>query len=171
MVKKFFMIFNFFVFGLTAFSVSAVCPVCIAGVGAGVGLCRWLKIDDLVSGIWIGGLIASIFLWFLNWLEKKNINFKFRDVSVFAISYLLIIVPLYFSEIIGHPLNRIWGVDKLLLGIITGTLVFLLGVWFHRFLKKRNQGKSYFPFQMVVVPISLLIIASLIFYYVNRCQI
>ncbi len=148
----------------------AVCPVCVIGVSAGVGLCRWLKIDDLVSGVWIGGLIVSIIIWFLNWLEKKNIHFKFRNSSVSVVFYLFLIIPLYFSEIIGHPLNRIWGIDKLLLGIVTGSLVFLISVWLHNFLKNKNQGKSYFPFQKVVLPISFLIITSLIFYFINKCQ-
>ncbi len=32
-----------------------MCPVCSISIGVGVGLCRYLGIDDLISGVWIGG--------------------------------------------------------------------------------------------------------------------
>jgi len=41
----------------------AVCPVCSIAVAGGVGLSRWLGIDDTISGIWIGGLIISLAIW------------------------------------------------------------------------------------------------------------
>jgi len=62
----------------------------------------------------------------------------------------------------GHPQNKLWGMDKLLAGIIVGSVVFILSVLFNDFLKKKNQGKVYFPFQRVVIPILFLIIASYI---------
>jgi hypothetical protein len=34
-----------------------VCPVCTIAVAGGVGLCRYLGIDDLISGSWIGALL------------------------------------------------------------------------------------------------------------------
>jgi hypothetical protein len=38
-----------------------VCPVCTIAVAGGVGLCRYLGIDDLISGAWIGALLFSLF--------------------------------------------------------------------------------------------------------------
>lgn len=149
----------------------AVCPVCTIAIAGGVGLSRWLGIDDAVSGIWIGGLIISSAIWFLNWLDKKQIKFKFRWLVVVALFYLVVILPLYWAGIMGHPYNKFCGMDKLLLGIIGGSLVFLIGNWFSDFLKKKNQGKAFFPFQKVVVPISFLIILSMIFYYLVKCKI
>jgi hypothetical protein len=35
---------------------SAICPLCTIAVGAGVGLSRWIGVDDAVTGLWIGGL-------------------------------------------------------------------------------------------------------------------
>jgi len=33
--------------------------------------------------------------------------------------------PLYLSKMIGIPLNTIWGIDKVLLGIAVGSVLFL----------------------------------------------
>jgi len=156
-------ILSFFFLG--AQIAQAVCPVCTIAVGVGVGLCRWLGIDDLISGTWIGGLIVSMIIWFLDWLDKKNIKFKFRRLLVIVSFYLFVIFPLYLTGIMGHPFNKFWGMDKLLFGIISGSLIFIASVWFNNFLKKKNQGKAFFPFQKVVIPPLFLIIMSLIFYF------
>jgi len=66
----------------------------------------------------------------------------------------------------GHPENKFFGIDKLLFGIISGSFVFLISVLFHNFLVKKNQGKSFFPFQKVVIPILFLSFLSLIFYFI-----
>jgi hypothetical protein len=68
---------------------------------------------------------------------------------------------------IGHPLNTIWGMDKLVLGIILGSIFFLLAVYLNNFLKKKNNGKVYFPFQKVVIPVITLAILSVIFYFLT----
>jgi len=144
----------------------AFCPVCTVAVGAGVGLCRYLGIDDLISGAWIGGLLMSLTLWTIEWLNKKKIKFLFRKILVFVFWYGISISPLYSWGIMGHPENKFFGIDKLLFGIISGSFVFLISVLFHNFLVKKNQGKSFFPFQKVIVPISFLLILSLIFYFI-----
>ena len=128
---------------------NAVCPVCVVAVGAGVGLCRWLGIDDIISGIWMGGLTASLIMFTYFWLVKKGWVFRFSKTIVSLIYYLLIFAPLYFYNIVGHPLNKLWGVDKLLLGIILGTVAFLLSYWIDVFLRKKNGGNIYFYYQKV----------------------
>jgi len=155
----------------SAGSAYAVCPVCVVAVGAGVGLCRWLGVDDMISGLWIGALLLAIIIWCLNWMKKKNISFKFSWLVVAAIFYLVAILPLYQFNIMGHPLNKFWGIDKLLLGIILGSVIFLISVLFNNFLKNKNEGKVYFPYQKVVIPLLLLLILSLIFHFVIGCQI
>ena len=69
-----------FVALLFALPVKAFCPVCTVAVGAGLGLARWLRIDDTISGLWIGGLTISMIMWTLSWLAKKNINFKGKKI-------------------------------------------------------------------------------------------
>lgn len=167
MFKKLTFLFSFLFLGLLTPGFSqAVCPVCIIAVGAGVGLCRWWGIDDLISGTWIGGLIVSIIIWVLNWLDKKSVKFKFRRLTVIILFYFIVIIPLYQMGIMGHPLNKFWGIDKLLFGIISGSLVFVISVWLNNFLKKKNQGRVFFPLQKVVLPILFLLITSLIFYLI-----
>lgn len=148
-----------------ALPVRAVCPVCTVAVIAGVGLSRWLGIDDSISGLWIGGLTVSVIIWTLNWMNKKNYHFPAREFLIIIGYYVLIIAPLFFTDILGHPLNKLWGVDKLLLGIIIGSLSFLSGALLYNWMKKRHDNRAYFPFQKVVMPILPLIILSLILYF------
>lgn len=146
----------------------AMCPVCTAAVAAGVGLSRYLGVDDTVTGVWIGALIVSSAMWTVNWLAKKKITFPLSYLITTLAYFLLIMGPLFWKDIVGHPLNKVMGIDKLLFGSLLGVLVFVASVFFHNFLKKRNNGKSYFDFQRVVLPVSSLIIASAIMYFVTK---
>ena len=117
----------------------AVCPLCTIAVGAGVGLSRWLGIDDAITGLWVGGLIVSMIVWTESWLDKKNIRFKGRLLADIIAYYTLIVVPLYYSGIIGSPVNTLCfcGLDKLLLGIIAGSISFWTGASWYFFLKEK----------------------------------
>jgi hypothetical protein len=144
----------------------AVCPICTVAVGAGVGLSRWLGIDDSITGLWIGGLTVSMITWTEDWLDKKNLHFKGRAVVTTMGYYLIVIMPLYFMGMIANPANAIYStwLDKLLLGIIVGSCGFWLGAEWYYELKAKNGGHAYFPFQKVLMPISPLIIMSIVFY-------
>lgn len=134
----------------------AVCPICTIAVGAGVGLFRWLGIDDAITGLWVGGLIVSMITWTESWLEKKNIRFKgIIFANIFAYYALIIISFFFYSGIIGNPLNTLCacGLDRLLFGIIAGSLAFWFGASWYFHLKEKNNGHAYFPFQKVVMPI------------------
>jgi len=153
-------------FFAVAGSAKAVCPVCVVAVGGGLGISRWLGVDDVISSLWIGALLASLSFWTIDWLEKKNWKFIFYKPITWFLYYGLTVGPLYYYELIGHPLNKIFGVDKILFGVIIGTAVFLFGTWFNGFLKLKNNGKQYFNYQKVVVPFLSLITVSLIFYLI-----
>jgi len=150
----------------------AVCPVCTIAVGAGVGLSRWLGVDDTITGLWVGGLIVSMIVWTESWLEKKNVRFTGRVVVDTLVYYAVVVVPLYYSGIIGSPRNKLFcvcglNVDKLLFGIIVGSIGFWWGASWYFYLKEKNNGHAYFPFQKVVMPIAPLIILSIIFYFLT----
>lgn len=153
---------------IIASTAQAVCPVCTVAVAGGVGLSRWLGIDDSIAGLWIGGLTVSMIMWTIDWMNRKNYRFKGRKIIITLGYYLLIVVPLFFTNIMGHPLNKIWGIDKLLLGIILGTIFFFGGALLYPYLKKKNGDKAYFPYQKIVMPITPLIILSAIFYFLTR---
>jgi len=161
-------IFSFSLFGVK--QALAVCPVCTIAVTVGVGLSRYLGIDDSISGLWIGGLTVSMITWTISWYEKKNINFKGRDILTVMGYYLLIVVPLFFIGMIGNHSNTIYayGADKLLIGIIVGSFGFWAGAEWYFYLKAQNDGRAYFPFQKVAMPISPLIILSIIFYFLTK---
>lgn len=147
----------------------AICPLCTIAVGAGVGLAEWFGIDDTITGLWIGGLIVSLIIWTVYWLDSKNIKFKGRKILVTLAYYLIVILPLYYPmKLIGRPLNTLCGVDKLSLGIVLGSIFFFIGGMWYIALKKRHGGHAYFPFQKVVMPVAPLIILSIIFYFITR---
>jgi len=101
-------------------------------------------------------------MWTISYFEKKNWKFKFYRTASFLFYYVLTIAPLYYYEIIGHPYNKIFGIDKILFGTALGTAVFYLSYLLHLYLKKKNNGKSFFDYQKVVLPVFILIIVSLI---------
>lgn len=153
----------------------AVCPVCTLAVIGGVELSRWLGVDDTISGIWIGALVVSLSLWTINWLRKKNIRFLFRKIIVFIFYYATTILTLYWKKMVFSPncaklLIQGKPYDKLIVGIVFGSIAFTIGFLLNEWLKKKNSGKVYFPYQRVVVPIVLLIIASIIFHFITKCD-
>ncbi|MCL5260413.1 MAG: hypothetical protein M1561_01840 [Gammaproteobacteria bacterium] len=164
MTRLFVLIFGLVLSG----TVFAVCPVCTFAVGAGIGLTQWLGIDDTITGIWTGGLTVSVIIWTISWLDKKNYNFAGRNVLVWFFYYFFTFAPLYFTNIFGHALNKFWGVDKLVLGIALGSIVFFIGAKSYEIMKKHHDNKAYFPFQKVVMPIAPLIILSVVFYYLTK---
>ena len=161
-MKKYTWALAFLIFPLQTF---AVCPVCTIAVLAGVGFSRYLGIDDTITGLWIGGVTVSMIVWTINWFNKKNIHFKGRIILTSLAYYLLIVVPLFFTGIMGHTLNKIWGIDKLLFGIIIGSFSFFIGAQWYESMKKKNNGHAHFPFQKIVMPISPLIFFSILFYF------
>jgi hypothetical protein len=154
---------------LYAALVQAICPLCTIAVSVGIGFSKWLGIDDTITGLWIGGLTVSLIAWTINWLNNKNTHFKGRKILVTLLYYLIIVGPLFYPlHIIGHPLNKLWGMDKLLLGIIIGSISFFVANIWYILLKKRNQGHAYFPLQKVIMPVGLLLILSMVFYFITR---
>lgn len=142
-----------------------MCPVCTMAVGAGVGLSRWLGVDDLVFGLWIGGLLVSLIGMTILWLNKQNLKNNLLRLLIIFLYYFFTIGPLYWTKIIGNPCNHIWGLDRIIWGIIIGSLVFLIAYRFHLWLKKKNRNKVFFPFQKVIIPVIFLLIISLIIFF------
>jgi len=143
-----------------------VCPICTLAVAGGVGVFRTWGIDDIITGIWIGALIVSSIMWIIDYLNRKNIHFLFRKILVIVSFYLIFIWPLYSWKIMGLPNNIIFGVDKILFGIIAGTIVFILAVLSDSYLRKINSGKVIIKYQKVIIPLLYLIIASVIMHLI-----
>lgn len=170
-LKKFFLLFFsiFFLSFLWGAKAFAVCPLCAIAVGAGIEVSRWLGVDDSITGLWSGALLVALIILTINWLRKKNVNFRGLDFTVVAAYYILTILPLYFFEVKGGQINVFnwFNFDKLLLGIIVGSVAFYCGACWNIYAKEKNNGKVYFPFQKVVFPILPLFIISIIFYFIT----
>lgn len=148
--------------------VQAVCPLCAVAVGAGVGFSKWLGIDDTITGVWIGAFMMSLVLWTINFLTKHNIKFLFRKLLITALYYAPLVWYLHHKTLIGHPENTLWGIDKLLLGIIVGSILFVINMCLYQAFKERNNGHAWFPFQKIVMAVIALLVTSGIFYLITR---
>jgi len=173
-MKKFWKIPAFFlafsVWLLRPQIVLAVCPVCTATVVVGLGFSRWLGVDDSVSGVWIGAVLLSSSLWFANWLSKKYSwarRLKSLKLMTAGLTYLLVFVPLARTEILGHPFNRLWGIDKLILGTGVGTIAFWLGTWADQKVRL-IRGKQLFNYQKIIFPVALLILLSVVSWLITK---
>lgn len=153
-----------FMFPKTA---QAVCPVCTIAVGAGVGVSRGIGIDDTVTGLWIGGLIISSGLWLANWVRKKGWKIPYPEVLSVLLMLIFVIPPLYWSKMIGISGNNLLGVDKVVLGTIVGSILFISSIQVDKLLRKTNNGKVYIYYQKVILPVLFLAISSFIFYLIT----
>jgi hypothetical protein len=144
-----------------------MCPVCTVTVIAGLGLSRLLGIDDVITSLWIGGFILSFSFVTITWIHKKwpNLITKYYYLPTFAIMYLFVLIPLKLGHIIGVYRNTLFGIDKIILGIFVGSIVFLVGVWADKYQRKKFS-KIFFPFQKVVFPVACLLVASFVFFFI-----
>ncbi|MCX6731678.1 MAG: hypothetical protein NTX55_01685 [Candidatus Parcubacteria bacterium] len=134
-----------------------MCPICSIGVVAGLGLSRWLKVDDSVSGLWVGALLLGLSLWTFNWLMRKREKKPVIILIIVLIAYcLLTFAPLYATNIINNSCKTIWGLNRLVFGSLLGIVLFGAVILINKKLK------GLFPYQRIIIPMSVLIIASFI---------
>ncbi len=138
-------------------SIHAICPLCTVTIGAGVGLSRWLAIDDLITGIWAGGLIASLTLWIWHWLQDKSKTTQWITGLVYgaSIAFLFWTLDTQSGALIG-------GIKRLWFGMALGGWAFLTGIWIHYEIKTHRNGRQLFAFQKVIIPVALITIVTLI---------
>jgi hypothetical protein len=146
-----------------------MCPICTVTVVAGLGISRLLGIDDVVSAIWIGALIMSLSFITIDWIHKKwpKFNPKYYSYPTFIVMYLFVLIPLKLDGIIGIIGNTIIGMDKVVFGILVGSVTILAGALLDK-LQRKKYPKIFFPFQKVVFPVALLILISIVFYLITK---
>jgi hypothetical protein len=142
---------------------SAICPVCTIAVGAGLGILRSYGVDDAVTGIWYGALVLSSILWAIDWLQRQNKTFRHYKWATAAVFLVLFIAPLYwpFNLFASEP-QTLFGINKFIFGTALGIVIFQLGTWFDRYVRRLNNGKILFYYQKVVFPVAFLSVASVI---------
>lgn len=165
-MKKIFVAFCAFFAGTLA--ASAVCPVCTVAVGAGLEGARLLGVDDVITGIWAGGLTLSLFFWTVGWLKKRGVNSLFWLLVVPFVVYYGLLAMVYMLPDVVFGANTLWGIDKFMLGIVVGTLAFYFGARWYAKIKRKNGGHAKFAFQKVVVPLSFLMVATAVFWLITK---
>ena len=140
----------------------AVCPVCTIAVGAGLEGMRLLGVDDVITGLWAGALTVSLIFWTASYMNKKGVR-SAAWYALMALVYYALLAGVYLLPDVNFGACTLWGIDKFLLGIIVGSIAFWIGARWHASIKAKNGGRSTFPLQKVVMPISLVILATLFF--------
>ena len=149
----------------------AVCPVCTVAVGAGLEGARLLGVEDVITGIWAGGLTVSLIAWTANYMKKRGVRNKLWYGLNIVVYYALLLLVYCFP--LGNPIvvfgdKCMWGIDQFLLGIIAGSIVFVaMNAWYER-IKKNNGGHAWFPFQKVVWPFGGLVVATALFWAIIK---
>ncbi len=151
------------IFALLLPVANAVCPVCTVAVGAGLEGARLLGVDDVITGVWAGGLTLSLFFWTAGWLKKKGVNNIWWQIIVPFVLYYGLLACVYFLPSVTFGADTLWGIDKFLLGVVVGTFAFYFGARWYIRIKRNNNGHAQFAFQKVIVPLSFLLIATAVF--------
>lgn len=146
----------------------AVCPVCTVAVGAGLEGARLLGVDDVITGIWAGGLTLSLFFWTVGWLKKLGVKNVWLQVVLPFVAYYALLAMVYAMPGMVFGANTLWGIDKFLLGVVVGTIAFYFGARWYVRIKRENGGHAQFAFQKVVVPLSFLLVATAVFWLITK---
>ncbi len=146
----------------------AVCPVCTVAVGAGLEGARLLGVDDVITGIWAGGLTLSLFFWTAGWLKRRGVNNIWLQIVLPLVVCYGLLAAVYLMPDVRFGANTLWGIDKFLMGVIVGTVAFYLGARWYVKIKRDNGGHAKFAFQKVVVPLSFLLVATAIFWLITK---
>jgi len=145
------------------------CAVCTVAVGASLEIARRMGVDDGVVGVWAGAFLVILGYWTINWFDKKNWHFKYRDALILITSVLMILF-VYISEITYTPKAiLIFWIDPFLFATICGALVLHYSSEFYQWMKKKNGGHAHFPFEKVVIPVVFLLLTAKLFSYLALC--
>lgn len=149
----------------------AVCPVCTIAIGAGLEGMRMLGVKDVITGIWAGGLTMSLIGWTANYMRKHNVKNIFWYI-LNVLVYMSLLVGVYFvpanNPVVKWWKNCMWGIDQFLLGIIVGSITFILMEVWYSHIKKNHGGHALFPFQKVVMPFAGLLLMTLVFWAIIK---
>ncbi len=151
-------------------SVAAHCPLCAAATAGGVGVTRFLGVDDTVVGTFIGGFVVSTGLWFNKWIRKKKSGKDFlpyQATIILLASLAFTVLTFYMAGLLGKDSSYLlFGVDKLVLGTVAGTAISLAAFALHKRIRA-VKGRSFFPYQGIILTIGALTLTALTFYLVT----
>ncbi len=141
----------------------AFCPLCAIATGFAVGLFRWLGVDDIIVGLWLGAFGLSMALLFSNFLVKKGANKKISLPAAITLVFASLLISLYLGGFLRIA-NKIFGIEKIIFGMVIGSILLLLASPLNNLIKKINKDVVFISHQKVIAALALLIISSIIFY-------
>lgn len=147
----------------------AHCPLCTAGTIIGVGITRAWGWDDSIVGVFVGAMIVSSALWANNILKKREIggNAFLRVGSIAAATFVLTVLTFYYAGIFGLANQyRIFGIERIIFGTISGAIVSFAAFGLSNELKRRNNGNTLFSYQTMAITFAALILNALVFWAV-----
>ena len=147
--------------------VSAHCPLCTGAVVAGAMGAKYLGLDIIILGIFVGAFAISTGLWIARKLKNY---FKYQNILIIISMFLFTIIPaLVFVKDMTYInlFSKVYFVNKLLLGSIIGSIITLFAYYLHNYIKLKH-GKVLFPYQGVILTVLLLIIASIPVYFIFK---
>ena len=172
MNKKLFLIPSFMILLLD--NIMAHCPLCTGATVAGAIGAKYYGFDVTLVGLFMGAFATSFGLWFN---RKAKVYFRFQKTILIIVLFALTIIPaipfikdlVYFPLFMygdyGSILNRIYSVNKFLLGSIIGAIITLFAYYLHNKIKI-SHGRVLFPYQGVILTILLLVLAGIPIYFI-----
>lgn len=142
----------------------AQCPICIVTVGGGMLIAQKLGIDALLVSVWISALNVAVSFW----LATKFKN-KFLKNGHILTAILLATTLIYFQTTgqLGHPQNRLLGIDKIIFGQLLGTFAMMIANHSYQAIKTK-LGHTPFPYAKVVFPFGLVLAVTLAFKFIFK---
>ena len=146
----------------------AHCPLCTVATGTAIAVTRYYGIDDLAVGTFIGGFILSTSLWFDRILKKRNKGefIQMQGLFLTLLGLFFTILSYLWLNLSGPLASSLFGINKLFLGTIVGTLVTFSAFELHKIIRK-NMQKSLIPFQGIVFTLISLVLINAGFYLVG----
>ena len=103
--------------------------------------------------------------WYVLSLNLRHILLSFLISSLFFARNALAHCPLCIAATgTAVAFARFYGVQDLVTGTLLGGVIISSSLWLHLFLKKRNKGKDYIPFQEFII-LFLSVLSSLVSIY------
>ncbi|MBI2583353.1 MAG: hypothetical protein HYW25_01680 [Candidatus Aenigmarchaeota archaeon] len=179
--RIFLMIIGFFTLISLSIPAFAHCPLCTAATGAVVAGARVAGIDDAVVGTFIGAFIVSTGFWTTR-IINKTFNKKlltaaryhklqniFNPYMLSAVFAVMTIASFYVSGLLGAmpEYTFIFGMERLLFGIIMGSILSAASFRFHSLARSMHQNRNYFPMQGIIMPLLVLAAADFGLYVVG----
>jgi len=149
--------------------VMAHCPLCTGATIIGVGITRSLGWDDSIVGVFVGAMIVSSALWANNILKKKNVGGSaiLRVTSITLATFVLTFLTFYYAGLFGlGNTYRIFGIEKIVFGTLSGSLISIVAFGISNKIKINNSGKPKFNYQTIILTFGGLILNALLFWLI-----